>query len=111
MKNNIISEDLVKDVLNRILNEETSKVRRDEYNKVQFRIEELENSLSETMKEFRKLNDSLPNGLKTVANGRISGISKNLSDANKLIEQLKSKIRQHKKNTYAQQIEEKKKND
>ena len=109
MEKQIISEDLVKNVLNRILNEETSKVKRDEYNKVQFRLEELENSLGETLKEFRKLNDSLPDGLKTVANGRVTGISRNLTEANKLIDQLKYKIRQHKKSSYTQPIEEKKK--
>ena len=31
--------------------------------KVQFRLEELENQLSETIKELRKLNDSIPDGL------------------------------------------------
>jgi len=106
---NLINENIVKDVLFRILNEETSKVRREEYNKVQFRIEELENSLGETMKEFRKLQDSLPDGLKTVANGRMSSISSNLSEADKLIEQLKGKIKQHKRSSFTQQVDEKKK--
>jgi hypothetical protein len=109
MEKLIISENIVKNVLESILNEETSKVRREEYNKVQFRIEELENSLSETLKEFRKLQDSLPDGLKTVANGRISSISSNLNDANKLIDELKVKIRKHKKSSYIQQVDEKKK--
>ncbi len=109
MENKIISENVVKSVLNRILNEETSKVRRDDFNRVQFKIEELQNSLNETIKEFRKLEDSIPSGLKTVANGRISGISGNLVNAQKLIQQLKEKIKQHKRNTFSQQVDEKKK--
>lgn len=109
MENGIISENLVKNVLSQILNEETSKVRREEFNRVQFKLEELQNSLGETMKELRKLEDSIPGGLKSVCNGRVSGISSNLSNANKLIAQLKEKIRNHKKSLYTQQVEEKKK--
>jgi flagellar biosynthesis chaperone FliJ len=109
MENKIISENIVKSVLDRILNEETSKVRREDFNRVQFKIEELQNSLNETIKEFRKLEDSIPGGLKTVANGRISGISSNLMNTQKLIVQLKEKIKQHKRNTFSQQVDEKKK--
>ena len=109
MENKIISENKVKEVILQILNEDTSKVRREEYAKVQFKIEELQNSLNETLKEFRKLEDSIPNGLKTISNGRITGISQNLTNAQKLIVQLKDKVKQHKKSTYTQQVEEKKK--
>lgn len=105
----ILTEEKVKEVLNNILNEQLSKVKREEYARIQFKIEELENSLHETMKEFRKMESSLPDGLKTVSNGRISGISSNLSSAQKLISQLKEKIRQHKRNSMSQQVEEKKK--
>jgi hypothetical protein len=109
MENKIISENKVKEVILQILNEDTSKVRREEYAKVQFKMEELQNSLNETLKEFRKLEDSIPGGLKTISNGRISGISQNLTNAQKLIVQLKDKIKQHKKSTYTQQVDEKKK--
>ncbi len=105
----MITENQVKDILDKILLEETSKVRRDDYNRVQYRIEELQNSLNETMKEFRKLNDTLPDGLKTVSNGRVSSISSNLSNAQKLIGQLKDKIKQHKRSTFSQRTEENKK--
>ena len=105
----ILTEEKVREVLNNVLNEQLSKVRREEYARVQFKIEELENSLHETMKEFRKLESSLPDGLKTVSNGRISGISSNLSNVQKLISQLKEKIRQHKRNSMSQQVDEKKK--
>lgn len=109
MENKIISENRVKEVILQILNEDTSKVKREEYAKVQFKVEELQNSLNETLKEFRKLEDSIPNGLKTISNGRITGISQNLTNAQKLIVQLKDKVKQHKKSTYSQQVDEKKK--
>lgn len=108
-KKSLISEEIVKNIVYGLINEETSKVKRDDFNRVQYKIEELQNSLSETMKEFRKLEDSIPGGLKTLSNGRINGIASNLSDAQKLITQLKDKIRQHKKSAYSQQVDEKKK--
>ena len=61
------------------------------------------------MKELRKLDDSIPSGLRTVTNGRLGGLTSNLSNAQKLITQLKDKLKQHKKSLYSQQIEEKKK--
>jgi len=109
MENKVISEEIVKSVIDMVISEEISKVRREEFNKVQYKIEELQNSLNETMKEFRKLQDSIPNGLKTLTNGRISSISDYLFNSQKLISQLKEKIRQHKRKLYSQQVEEKKK--
>jgi DNA-binding MltR family transcriptional regulator len=108
MENKIISENKVKEIILQVLTEDTSKVRREEYAKVQFKIDELQNSLNETLKEFRKLDDSIPNGLKTISNGRILGISQNLGNAQKLLVQLKDKVKQHKKSTYTQQVDEKK---
>ena len=61
-----------------------------------------------TIKELRKLDDSIPSGLKTISNARISGISSNLSAAQKIVIQLKDKVKQYKKTLYTQQIEEKK---
>ena len=88
MENDKIFENQVKTILNQILNEEVSKVKREDYNRTQYKIEELQNSLSETIKEFRKLQESIPEGLKNVSNGRISGISTNLTNAQNLISQL-----------------------
>lgn len=109
MENKIILEETIKEVLDRVLNEEVSKVKREEFARVQFKIDELQNSLNETVKELRKLQDSVPSGLKTITNGRLSGISQNLSSAQKLITQLKEKIKLYKKSLYTQQVEEKKK--
>ena len=99
----------IKKTIFSLLNEEVSKVKRDDFNRMQYKIEELQNSLNETMKEYRKLEDSIPDGLKTLSNNRMSGISNNLENASKLISQLKKKVKEYKKSVYSQQIEEKKK--
>ena len=109
MKKQEITEEIVKNKVFEVLSEQTSKVKRDDFNRVQFKIDELQNSLSETYKELRKLEDSIPNNLKTLTNSRISGISLSLSNAQKLVIQLKDKIRQHKRNLFSQQVVEKKK--
>lgn len=109
MKNGIISEDQIRNVLSVILNEETSKVKREDYNRLQFKLDELENSLNETIKELEKVKNSIPDGLKTITNGRINGITSNLSNAKQLTIVLKNKIKVHKKSAYAHQIDEKKK--
>jgi flagellar biosynthesis chaperone FliJ len=108
MKNNLISENKVSEVLHQILSEETSKVKREDFARLQFKIDELQNSLSETMREFKKLEDSIPGGLKTLCNARVSGVSSNLTNAQKLIVQLKDKIKQYKKSASTQQSYEKK---
>jgi len=109
MENNKINEDLIKGVLKSVLKEEVSKVNRQDFSRVQFKIEELQNSLNETIKELRKLEDSIPEGLKTISNGRISAISNNLSNSYKVINQLISKIRDYKKSLRPSQEEENKK--
>ena len=108
MEKQTISEEIIKNTIFQVLNEQTSKIRREDYARVQFKIEELQNSLNETVKEMRKLEDSMPGGLKTISNGRISGISISLTNAQKLLIQLKDKIRQHKRLTFTQQVDEKK---
>ena len=109
MEKNIISENLVKEAVDKVLFEQMSKVSRQDFSRVQFKIEELQNSLGETVKELRKLEDSVPSGLKSASNARISGISVNLSNAQKLLTQLKDKVRQYKKSVYSQSLDEKKK--
>jgi hypothetical protein len=108
MKNTIITENQVKNVLDRILMEETSKVSRNEFSRVQFKIEELQNSLNETVRELRKLEDSVPSGLQNLTKSRISMISSNLLNSQKLLVVIKEKIRNYKKSLYSQTIEEKK---
>jgi len=108
MEKIIITENQVKNILDKVLMEETSKVSRNEFSRVQFKIEELQNSLNETVRELRKLEESVPSGLKSVTNGRLNGIRIGLTNSQKLLQQLKDKIRQYKKSLYSQPIEEKK---
>jgi hypothetical protein len=108
MKNTILTENQVKNVLDKILMEETSKVSRNEFSRVQFKIEELQNSLNETVRELRKLEDSVPTGLQNLTKSRISMISSNLTNSQKLLVVVKEKIRNYKKSLYSQTIEEKK---
>lgn len=109
MENKIISEDSIKTILDKILNEEAMKVKRDEYAKMQFKIDELQASLNETIKELRKLQDSIPGGLKGVMSGKVNNLSTNLYGSQKIIAQLKDKIKTHKRASFTQQVEEKKK--
>jgi len=108
MENNILNEDTIKGVLDKIILEQVSKVSRQDFSRVQFKIEELQNSMNETLKELRKLEESVPSGLKSVTNGRLNGIRIGLTNSQKLLQQLKDKIRQYKKSLYSQPIEEKK---
>ncbi len=109
MEKQIITENQVKDVLDKVLMEQTSKVSRNEFSRVQYKIEELQNSLNETVKELRKLEDSIPGGLETLTKSRVLMISSNLTNSQKILSILKDKVRQYKRSLYAQSIEEKKK--
>lgn len=104
-----IKEEIVMEAIRNVLSEETRKVRREDYNKVQFKLDELENQLSETVKELRKVQDSMPEGLNTLCGGRMRNMSQCLADAQKNLKQLKEKIKEHKKSRFqSTQIEEKK---
>lgn len=109
MENNIISENTIKTVLDRILNEEAIKLKRDEYNKVQFKIDELNSALNETIKELRKLQDAIPSGLKGVMGSKVTSISNNLTTSQKMVSQLKEKVKNYKRTAFTQQVEERKK--
>jgi uncharacterized protein YpuA (DUF1002 family) len=108
MKNVFLTESQIKKVVDSVLNESTSKVSRYEFGRVQFKIDELQNSLNETVKELRKLQDSIPNGLQNITKSKISTISSNLTESQKLLMVIKEKIKNYKKSLYTQTIEEKK---
>ncbi len=109
MEKQIITENQVKNILDKVLMEETSKVSRNEFSRVQFKIEELQNSLNETVRELRKLEGSIPGGLQNLTKSRISMISSNLTNSQKLLVIVKEKIKNYKRSLYSQTIEEKKK--
>jgi hypothetical protein len=105
---NIIKENDILPLIKSILSEEVSKVNRNDYGKVQFKMDELESQLNETIKELRKLQDSMPDGLKTISGGRVKSISDNLTSAQNTLKVLRNKIKQHRRSSYNQNILEKK---
>lgn len=109
MESNKINESKVLSILRDILSEEVSKVNRNDYNRVQFKMDELESQLSETIKELRQLQDSIPDGLKTLTSGRVKMISDNLTTAHSTLKVLKNKVRSHRKSSSQSQMDEKKK--
>lgn len=109
MKPNEINEDAVLNILRNILSEEVSKVNRNDYNRVQFKMDELESQLGETIKELRQLQDSIPDGLKTLTSGRVKMISDSLTNAHSTLKVLKNKVRAHRKSSSQNQVDEKKK--
>lgn len=104
MKKVIITEEQVKKVLDNILSEEMTRVSRQDFSRVQFKIEELQNSLIETIKEFRKLQESTPSGLKTITDKRMMLISQNLIGAQGNIMKIKDVVKQYKRKIYKPQI-------
>lgn len=110
MEKNFISEEQVKTVLEKILNEQSAKVSRTEYGRVLFKIEELENTLKETSNELRKLQNIIPRGLKTTTDKKLSSISSYTIASQNVLNQLKDKIRQHKRSSIpSQEVDERKK--
>lgn len=105
----MINENDIRKAFLNVISEETSKVKREEFSKVQYKIEEFQNSMNETMREFRKLEECIPDGLKKVSSDRLSKISSNLQSSQVLINQMKNKIKDYKKSIYNQQIEQKNK--
>lgn len=109
MKNIFLTESQIKEVVSNIINESNNKVSRHEFSKVQFKLDDLNGAIQDAQKELRKLDDSVPNGLKNITNKKINEITTNLSNVKTLITSLKSKIYQIKKQNYSQPLEEKKK--
>ena len=100
MENNLITEDKVKEILAKILNEE--KVSRNEYSRVQFKLDEISGCLSDTIKEVRKLEDTMPAGLKSPISSKVNAIMGNLNATHKSVEVLKQKVKQLKKAAFTQ---------
>jgi flagellar biosynthesis chaperone FliJ len=108
MKKVLLTESQIKKVISDVLNESNNKVSRHDFSKVQFKLDDLNGTIQDAQKELRKLEDSVPNGLKNITNKKINEITTNLSNVKTLITSLKSKIYQIKKQNYSQPLEEKK---
>ena len=105
---NLITEEMVKKILEDVLLEEISKVSRFKFNRVQFKIDEVENSLKDTKRELIKLENSIPKGLKSISNGKLSSISSDIIKIQKTLQQFSDKVKSYKKSTFTTKIEEKK---
>ena len=99
-----ITEEQVKVVLENLLSEQMKKVSRQEFSRTQFKIEELQNSLNETLKDFGKLQSGLPSGLQTLSKSRLMSIGMQLSLAQKEIEKLKEGVTGYKRKMFSRQI-------
>jgi DNA anti-recombination protein RmuC len=102
MEKIVITEEQVKKVLDNILTEEAHKVTRQDFNRIQFKIEELENSLNETIKEFTKLNDSIPPAFKNATFKKMNSIRSYLNISRQTINGLKENVRIFKRKVYGQ---------
>lgn len=105
MEKIVITEGQVKKVLDNLLAEEVNKVSRQDFNRVQFKIEELENSLNETLKEYRKLQESLPPAFRNSTNKKMQSILSYLNIAKQTIGGLKENVKIFKRKVYGQQIQ------
>lgn len=107
MEKNVIIEN-TKLILKQIILEDISKVSRQDYNRVLFKLEELENSLNETIKEYKKLEDSIPGGLNLVTRKKMSSIQSQLYGTKSEIHNMVKNIKNFKKRNSNQTIVEKK---
>lgn len=103
MEKVIVTEEQVKDVLNNLLSEQMKRVSRQDFSRTQFKIEELQNSLNETLKDFSKLHSSVPPGLQTATKSRIMSIGMQLSLAQTEVNKLKEGVTNYKKKMYSRQ--------
>lgn len=105
MENIIITEDTIKKILNDVLTEQSSKISSKEINRIDFKIDEFLSSLNDTIKEFKQLNESIPNSLLKVTNSKISTISGDLTSIYNNTLVLKQKLSNIKKSFYRKNVE------
>jgi len=103
MKKILVTEDQVKQMADTLLSEEVKKVSRQDFSRTQFKIEELQNSLNETLKDYRKLHASLPTGLQTVTKSKLISIGTHLGGAQEEINKLKEGVKNCKRKMHARQ--------
>lgn len=108
-----ISEDAIRKVLTQVLNEEISKVKREEYTRLLFKLDDIEKSLSDLIRELHKVDDTTATGLKVICKDKFSLINSNLLNTHRLLLQLKDRVRQKRKSQsnfdFNRQLEERKK--
>ena len=103
MEKIIVTEEQVKKILDSLLSEQVKRISRQEFSRTQFKIEELQNSLNETLKDYRKLHASLPTGLQSITKSKLISIGNYLGQAQGEINKLKEGITNYKRKTYTRQ--------
>jgi len=103
MEKIVVTEEQIKRILDRLLTEESKKVSRQDFGRTQFKIEELQNSLNETLKDYRKLHASLPTGLQGVTKSKLITIGNHLGSAQVEINKLKEGVTNYKRKMYSRQ--------
>lgn len=113
MEKNQITEEKIREVLSHIIEEEVSKIKREDFARLLYKLDDFERSLVELMREFHKIDNSTPTSLKFICRDKTSLINNNLLMTHKQVIQLKEKIKLKRKrqanNDSIQQITEKKK--
>jgi len=104
MEKVVITEEQVKKILDNLLSEQMKKVSRQDFNRTQFKIEELQNSLNETLKDYRKLHASLPTGLQGATRAKLISIGNHLGQAQEEINKLKDGVTIYKRKMYSRQV-------
>lgn len=105
MEKIVITEGQVKKVLDNLLVEEAHKVSRQDFNRIQFKIEELQNSLNETIKEYRKLSESIPEGFRNPTQKKMQSIGSYLNITQQTINGLKENVKIFKRKIYGQTVQ------
>lgn len=101
MKKVIITEDQVKKVLDDVLTENVKRIPRQDISRTQFKIEELQNSINESLKDFVKLQNSVPEGLRGTTNHKLLAIGSALTNAQMEVIRLKNGVQSYKKKMYS----------
>ena len=95
-----INEEMIQSMILTVINEEAMKVSRADYNKVQFRLDELMSTLSEMEKELRKLSDQMPTALMVVTKKKINSINDCLVKSKDEIGYIRNKVIEHKRRAF-----------
>lgn len=96
-----INEEVIQSFILNVLNEETKKITRQDYQRAQFKIDELMSSLRESIKEINKLNEQLPIGLRVIAKNKMTKLSSSLEDAKQATYELSAKLKEHKTKSFS----------
>lgn len=90
-------EKLAKEILNEMVIEESKKIKREDFNRILFKIEEIEKSVFEIEKDIEKMENIIPFILKSTTAPKINLMKNNLLGFQRGLFDLKIKINKLKK--------------